>query len=112
MTVFAPEPAVQAPPPRTMREAVWEPFTSFFRRPRALEIVAFLLLYKLADNLAAVQWTMTAEEQQRLDDASAMPFPYPHWYQRQFTAERYSRDGSPAEAFTYQFPTTQSPTTQ
>jgi aryl-alcohol dehydrogenase-like predicted oxidoreductase len=25
--------------------------------------------------------------------ASARPLPYPHWYQRQFTAERFSRDG-------------------
>jgi aryl-alcohol dehydrogenase-like predicted oxidoreductase len=60
---------------------------------------------QLADNLAATQWTMTADEQERLDEVSAVPFPYPHWYQRQFTAERYSREGAPAEAFTYQFPT-------
>jgi aryl-alcohol dehydrogenase-like predicted oxidoreductase len=60
---------------------------------------------QLADNLAATQWTMTADEQQRLDEVSAVPFPYPHWYQRQFTAERYSREGAPGEAFTYQFPT-------
>ena len=36
-------------------------------------------------------WTMTADEQQLLDEVSAVPLPYPHWYQRQFTAERYSR---------------------
>jgi aryl-alcohol dehydrogenase-like predicted oxidoreductase len=60
---------------------------------------------QLADNLAATQWTMTPDEQQRLDDVSAIPFPYPHWYQRQFTAERYSREGAPGEAFAYQFPT-------
>ena len=36
-----------------MREAVWEPFLDFFRKDRALEIAAFLLLYRLADNLAA-----------------------------------------------------------
>jgi hypothetical protein len=60
---------------------------------------------QLADNLAATQWTMTADEQQRLDEVSAVPFPYPHWYQRQFTAERYSREGAPAEAFNYQVPT-------
>jgi PAT family beta-lactamase induction signal transducer AmpG len=52
VAVFAPEPEVQAPPPKTMREAVWEPFTGFFQKPRAMEIVAFLLLYKFADNLA------------------------------------------------------------
>lgn len=52
VTIFAPEPEQQAPPPRSLREAVWEPFVGFFRKPRALEIAAFLLLYKLADNLA------------------------------------------------------------
>jgi aryl-alcohol dehydrogenase-like predicted oxidoreductase len=60
---------------------------------------------QLADNLAAMQWTMSDDERQRLDEVSAVAFPYPHWYQRQFTAERYSRDGAPADAFTYQYPT-------
>jgi diketogulonate reductase-like aldo/keto reductase len=62
---------------------------------------------QLADNLAATQWTMTPDEQTRLDEVSEQPLPYPHWYQRQFTAERYSRDGAPGEAFTYQFPTSE-----
>ena len=52
VAIFAPEPEVQAPAPRSMREAVWEPFVGFFQKPRAMEIVAFLLLYKFADNLA------------------------------------------------------------
>jgi PAT family beta-lactamase induction signal transducer AmpG len=52
VTIFAPEPQVEAPPPRSLRDAVWEPFVSFFQKPRALQIAAFLLLYKLADNLA------------------------------------------------------------
>ena len=60
---------------------------------------------QLTDNLASVRWTMTDDERERLDSVSAVPAPYPHWYQRQFTAERYSREGAPAEAFTYQFPT-------
>lgn len=51
-TLFAPEPEVPAMPPRTLREAVWAPFVGFFRQPRALEIAAFVILYKLADNLA------------------------------------------------------------
>jgi len=77
---------------------------------RTRDVVSSIILgarsdEQLADNLAAVQWTMTADEQHRLDDVSAIPYPYPHWYQRQFTAERYSRDGAPGEAFTYQFPT-------
>jgi aryl-alcohol dehydrogenase-like predicted oxidoreductase len=62
---------------------------------------------QLADNLAAVQWAMTDDERDRLDAVSALPDPYPHWYQRQFTAERFSRDGAPAGAFAYQFPTSE-----
>jgi PAT family beta-lactamase induction signal transducer AmpG len=49
----APEPESPPPPPRSLREAVWEPFVGFFRHARALEIAAFLFLYKFADNLAS-----------------------------------------------------------
>jgi len=49
-TLLAPEPAVPAPP-RTLREAVVEPFAEFLRRRRSLEVLAFILLYKLGDNL-------------------------------------------------------------
>jgi PAT family beta-lactamase induction signal transducer AmpG len=47
----SPEPDVQAPPPPTLSEAVWQPFLSFLTRPRALEILAFVVLYKLSDQL-------------------------------------------------------------
>ena len=40
------------PPPRTLRETVWEPFVGFLSTHRALEILAFVVFYKLADNLA------------------------------------------------------------
>ncbi|MBL8922366.1 MAG: MFS transporter [Myxococcaceae bacterium] len=53
VTLLAPEPDVQPPPPASLRAAVWEPFVGFLSRPRALEIAAFLFLYKLADNLAS-----------------------------------------------------------
>lgn len=36
----------------TLRAAVWEPFVGFLRKARALELLAFVVLYKLADNLA------------------------------------------------------------
>src|SRR5262245_37980719 len=52
ITWKSPEPEVQAPPPRTLNEAVWQPFLSFLTRPRAIEILAFVVLYKLADQLA------------------------------------------------------------
>jgi PAT family beta-lactamase induction signal transducer AmpG len=37
--------------PKSLREAVWQPFVGFLARHRALEILAFVLFYKLADNL-------------------------------------------------------------
>jgi PAT family beta-lactamase induction signal transducer AmpG len=52
VTRMAPEPEVPAEPPRGLREAVWEPFIGFLGKHRALEILAFVLLYKLADNLS------------------------------------------------------------
>ncbi len=47
----APEPDAVGAGPRTLKEAVWNPFLGFLTRHRALEILAFVLLYKLADNL-------------------------------------------------------------
>jgi PAT family beta-lactamase induction signal transducer AmpG len=38
--------------PRSLREAVWHPFLGFLGRHRALEILAFVIFYKLADQLA------------------------------------------------------------
>ncbi|GMR03614.1 MAG: AmpG family muropeptide MFS transporter [Gammaproteobacteria bacterium] len=37
---------------RSLRDAVWEPFVGFLARSRALELLLFIVLYKLADNLA------------------------------------------------------------
>jgi len=48
----SPEPEVDTPVPRTWREAVWHPFLGVLARRRAVEILAFVLLYKLADQLA------------------------------------------------------------
>jgi len=52
VTWAAPEP--EAPPiaPKTLREAVWQPFLELLSRHRALEILAFVMFFKLADNLA------------------------------------------------------------
>lgn len=52
VTLLAPKSAadrLQAPP--SLREAVWEPFVGFLSKHRALELLAFVVLYKLADNL-------------------------------------------------------------
>jgi len=52
VTRRAPEPEIESPRPPSLREAVWLPFLGFLSRHRALEILAFVVLYKLADNLA------------------------------------------------------------
>lgn len=52
VTTVAPAPEAPPPPPRSLRDAVWEPFVGFFRHTRALEIAAFLFFYKFADNVA------------------------------------------------------------
>lgn len=52
VTFWAPEPKEKIPDPRTLRQAVWLPFLGFLSKHRALEILAFVLLYKLADNLS------------------------------------------------------------
>jgi len=51
VTWLAPEPEMPSEPPRTLRQAVWEPFLGLLARHRALEILAFVVLYKLSDQL-------------------------------------------------------------
>jgi len=43
---------------------------------------------QLRDNLAAANWTLTGAEVERLDEASALPLPYPYWHQRKFAGDR------------------------
>jgi PAT family beta-lactamase induction signal transducer AmpG len=52
LTWKAAEPEEQPIPPRSLRDAVWQPFIGFLARHRALEILAFVVLYKFADQLA------------------------------------------------------------
>jgi PAT family beta-lactamase induction signal transducer AmpG len=54
-TLLIPEVSDDALAPRTLREAVIEPFREFFSRrgvSTALAVLAFMLLYKLGDNMA------------------------------------------------------------
>ena len=51
VTIFSPEPESLPTPPRTLKDAVWGPFLGFLGQHRALEILAFVILYKLSDNL-------------------------------------------------------------
>jgi PAT family beta-lactamase induction signal transducer AmpG len=52
VVIASPEPPAQIRPPTTLKAAVFDPFVSLFRKPRAPEIIAFILLYKLGDNMA------------------------------------------------------------
>lgn len=54
-TLLISEPAIYGEPPRTLREAVVEPFREFINRrgwSYALLILAFIFLYKLGDSMA------------------------------------------------------------
>lgn len=54
MTLLIAEPANSAPTPRTLRQAVVDPFEEFFNRhgiKSALQVLLFILLYKLGDSL-------------------------------------------------------------
>jgi PAT family beta-lactamase induction signal transducer AmpG len=61
-TLLCPEPVRTTPdgravePPRTLSEAVVFPFVEFLRRPGAIEILLFVVLYKIGD-VAAAQMT-------------------------------------------------------
>ena len=43
---------------------------------------------QLADNLAAAELELSAEERARLDELSAPPLIYPHWHQAKTSADR------------------------
>ena len=43
---------------------------------------------QLRQNLGAVGWKLSAEQVARLDEASALPLPYPYWHQRGTFADR------------------------
>jgi aryl-alcohol dehydrogenase-like predicted oxidoreductase len=46
---------------------------------------------QLRANLSAASWRLTADELARLDEASALPEPYPQWHQHKFGIERNPR---------------------
>ncbi len=54
ITAFlGPNPDEQIIPPQSLRESVIEPFTEYFKRRGAYEILAFIILYKIGDVMAA-----------------------------------------------------------
>lgn len=46
-SIFGPEPIVHEAPPKTLGEAVLKPFVEFFKRAGAIEMLIFILIYKL-----------------------------------------------------------------
>ncbi len=53
VTLLTPEPVIDAAPPKSLKEAVFEPLADYFTRPNALWILAFILLYKIGDTMAS-----------------------------------------------------------
>ncbi len=56
-TLLTPEPDAPHGVPRSMKEAVVEPFVEYFSRKGALWILAFILLYKIGDTMASAMTT-------------------------------------------------------
>ncbi|MCU7844129.1 MAG: AmpG family muropeptide MFS transporter [Candidatus Thiodiazotropha sp. (ex Monitilora ramsayi)] len=52
-TLFAPEPESPAGRPKSLREAVIDPFLEYFNRQDAVLILLFILLYKVGDTMAS-----------------------------------------------------------
>ena len=57
-TLLSPEPKVEHPAPRSLSEAIVEPFKDFFQRKDALWLLAFIFLYKFGDNVASAFTTL------------------------------------------------------
>ncbi len=53
VTFLCPEPTIDHPPPRTLRETLIDPFADFFQKSGVLWVLAFILLYKVGDNMAS-----------------------------------------------------------
>ncbi len=56
-TFLAPEPTEQAEAPRTLKDAVWLPLASYFKRSGAVSMLLFIMLYKLGDAIAGAMTT-------------------------------------------------------
>lgn len=52
-TLLTPEPIVTISSPKSLKEAVIEPFREYFSRQGALWILAFILFYKIGDTMAS-----------------------------------------------------------
>jgi PAT family beta-lactamase induction signal transducer AmpG len=56
-TIAAPEPERKMEPPGSLQEAIWQPLASYFKRSGAVEMLLFIMVYKLGDAMAASMTT-------------------------------------------------------
>ncbi len=56
-TLLTPEPPTPMGIPKSLKEAVTDPFREYFQRTRAIWILAFILLYKVGDTMASAMTT-------------------------------------------------------
>ncbi len=56
-TLLTPEPGAPLGKPKSMKEAIIDPFVEYFSRQGALWILAFILLYKIGDTMASAMTT-------------------------------------------------------
>jgi MFS transporter, PAT family, beta-lactamase induction signal transducer AmpG len=52
LVLVSPAPEAPPAPPRSLGQAVVQPFQTFFRRPDAIPVALFLIFYKFGDNMA------------------------------------------------------------
>ena len=53
-----------------------------------MPILGARTLGQLTENLGSVGWELTGEEMRALDEASAVPVPYPYRFIRKYTRQR------------------------
>ena len=56
-TLISPEPEERVLPPKNLQDAVWEPLAAYFRRSGAIEMLAFIVVFKLGDVIASAMTT-------------------------------------------------------
>jgi len=56
-TLAAPEPEIKVIPPKSLKDAVWGPLTAYFERSGAVEMLCFILIYKLGNVIAGAMTT-------------------------------------------------------
>jgi PAT family beta-lactamase induction signal transducer AmpG len=56
-TLAAPEPEIRVIPPKSLKEAVWGPLTGYFKRSGAVEMLFFILIYRLGNVIAGAMTT-------------------------------------------------------